>query len=182
MGWYRQLTRREFIRIGAAAIASSATSCSVSRTPWRTLNVDEARTLAVMCDQIVPPDRDPGAEWARVVNYIDTQLCGPFRDLQPNYRHGIAALEGFSKTTFGRAFAAIGAESQLTLMTAIERGSLPCTSWQGESQKSFFRMVLAHTMQGFYGDPRHGGNRERASWKMLELPYPPVRGQQRYGA
>jgi gluconate 2-dehydrogenase gamma chain len=33
-------------------------------------------------------------------------------------------------------------------------------------------------MQGFYGDPRHGGNREGVSWKMLGLPYPPIRGRQ----
>jgi gluconate 2-dehydrogenase gamma chain len=35
-------------------------------------------------------------------------------------------------------------------------------------------------MQGFYGDPRHGGNREGVSWKMLGLPYPPIRGRLRY--
>ena len=33
------------------------------------------------------------------------------------------------------------------------------------------------TRQGFYGDPRHGGNRDAASWKMLALPFPPVRGR-----
>jgi gluconate 2-dehydrogenase gamma chain len=40
--------------------------------------------------------------------------------------------------------------------------------------------VRAHTMQGFYGDPRHGGNRDRASWKMVGLSYPPIRGQEKY--
>jgi gluconate 2-dehydrogenase gamma chain len=43
--------------------------------------------------------------------------------------------------------------------------------------KPFFDMLVAHTMQGFYGDPRHGGNRERASWKMLGVASPPVRGR-----
>jgi gluconate 2-dehydrogenase gamma chain len=28
-------------------------------------------------------------------------------------------------------------------------------------------MVVDHTMQGFYGSPAHGGNRDEASWKML---------------
>jgi gluconate 2-dehydrogenase gamma chain len=164
----------------AAAVASGATSCSKPKNPWRFLSVDEARTLAAICDQMIPPDTDPGAEWARVVNYIDIQLCGPFRDLRPAYQRGIAALEEYSRTKFGKTFAAIGAELQLTLMTAIEQGTLPCGTWDGGAQKSFFQMVLAHTMQGFYGDPRHGGNRERASWKMVDLPYPPVRGQQKY--
>jgi gluconate 2-dehydrogenase gamma chain len=41
-------------------------------------------------------------------------------------------------------------------------------------------MLVSHTMEGFYGDPRHGGNRDRVSWKMLKLPYPPVRGRLHY--
>ena len=39
-------------------------------------------------------------------------------------------------------------------------------------------LVLNHARQGFYGDPRHGGNRAMASWKMVGLPFPPVRGRQ----
>ena len=41
-------------------------------------------------------------------------------------------------------------------------------------------MVVAHTMQGFYGSPRHGGNREAMSWRMLGVPDPPVRGRAPY--
>jgi gluconate 2-dehydrogenase gamma chain len=183
MAWYKGLTRREFIYIAAAAaVAGGATSCSNPKVPWRFLSIDEARTLAAICDQLIPPDSDPGAEWARVVNYIDIQLCGPFRDLRPDYKRGIASLEEYSKTKFGKVFAATGAESQLALMTAMEQGRLSSATWDGGAQKSFFHMVLAHTMQGFYGDPRHGGNRERVSWKMVDLPYPPVRGQQKYGS
>ena len=46
--------------------------------------------------------------------------------------------------------------------------------------KPFFDLVVAHTMQGFYGDPRHGGNRDAASWTMLGLAFPPVRGRAHY--
>jgi gluconate 2-dehydrogenase gamma chain len=34
---------------------------------------------------------------------------------------------------------------------------------------SFFEMLIDHTMQGFYGSPAHGGNRDGASWKMLGI-------------
>jgi gluconate 2-dehydrogenase gamma chain len=40
-------------------------------------------------------------------------------------------------------------------------------------------MVIAHTMQGYYGDPRHGGNREAVSWCMLGVPVIPIRGRAR---
>ena len=32
-------------------------------------------------------------------------------------------------------------------------------------------------MMGFYGDPRHGGNKDRVAWQMLGMPDPPVRGR-----
>jgi gluconate 2-dehydrogenase gamma chain len=51
---------------------------------------------------------------------------------------------------------------------------------KGQSSEDFFSLILSHTMQGFYGDPRHGGNRGRASWKMLNLPYPPILGRLHY--
>jgi hypothetical protein len=34
-------------------------------------------------------------------------------------------------------------------------------------------------MMGFYGDPRHGGNKDRVSWKMLGVADPPIRGRLR---
>jgi hypothetical protein len=32
-------------------------------------------------------------------------------------------------------------------------------------------------MQGYYGSPRHGGNKNWASWRMLKIPTAPVRGR-----
>jgi gluconate 2-dehydrogenase gamma chain len=53
------------------------------------------------------------------------------------------------------------------------------TAWSLTSPGGFFQIVVDHSMQGFYGDPRHGGNRDGASWKMLGLSYPPIRGRLR---
>jgi len=35
-------------------------------------------------------------------------------------------------------------------------------------------------MQGFYGSPRHGGNKNNVSYKMMRLDYPVIIGQNRY--
>jgi len=35
-------------------------------------------------------------------------------------------------------------------------------------------------MQGYYGSPRHGGNRDAISWRMLGLDEPPLRGRAQY--
>jgi gluconate 2-dehydrogenase gamma chain len=159
-------------------VLGGAAACTGSKSPWRFFTVDEARTLAAVCDTIIPPDADhPGAEWASVVNYIDIQLGGPFQYLQENYRAGLASLEGTSQKQFGKAFAALEDTQQTQLLAALEKNDAPKELWTTVGPGEFFEMVLPHTMQGYYGDPRHGGNRERSSWKMLGLPYPPVRGR-----
>jgi gluconate 2-dehydrogenase gamma chain len=132
-----------------------------------------------VCDCLIPPDSDPGAEWAEVVNYIDIQLCGPYRKLRNSYREGIASLELVSQRRFEKAFSLLSADAQNALLEDLEKDNVPEGIWTGLTPSQFFETVLAHTMQGYYGDPRHGGNRERASWKMLGLVYPQIRGRVR---
>ena len=63
----------------------------------------------------------------------------------------------------------LSADQQVAALGDAERNS-----------KEFFELILAHCRQGFYGDPRHGGNRNMVSWKMLRLPFPQVRGRMHY--
>jgi gluconate 2-dehydrogenase gamma chain len=90
---------------------------------------------------------------------------------------GIAGTDGASAARFGSPFASLTAEQQDAILHSMESGQARGEAWKGVSAKSFFTTVVSHTMQGFYGDPRHGGNRDRVSWKMIGLPYPPIRGR-----
>jgi len=112
------------------------------------------------CAHIIPEDRDAGATQAGVVVFIDRQLAGFYKPLRKIYRQGIADL--------GPGFADLPAAAQLKALRSAEHNP---------RSKPFFDLLVAHTMQGFYGDPRHGGNRERASWKMLGVASPPLRGR-----
>lgn len=176
-----KLNRRAFLQAAAAAAAAAGTSvaCSRNRTPWRFFTIDEARALAAISDQIVPPDQDPGASWAGVVNYIDRQLCGPYRNLQMSYRLGLAGIDESSRALHGKLFADLETLQQIEILHLVEDNEAPGPIWKQISSAEFFDSVVDHTMQGFYGDPRHGGNREGVSWKMLNLPYPPIRGRLR---
>jgi gluconate 2-dehydrogenase gamma chain len=160
-----------------ATAAGPMVACLGSGNPWRSLTHHEARTLEAICERIIPADQDPGAAWAGVVNFIDQQLAGPYRKLRKTYELGIAGTNATSLARFGKLFAALSPEQQDTMLQTISKGQARGDSWKLVSAKSFFDLVVSHTMQGFYGDPRHGGNRERVSWKMLRLPYPPVRGR-----
>ena len=183
MSWYKSLSRRQFIQLGAAATAAMGVSCNrncASLNPWRFLTVDEARTLAAICDQLIPPDQDAGASWARVVNYLDIQLCGPFVHLRNTYRRALVSFDRSVRARFGKAFASLSSDQQISFLRAMEANEVAPSGWSGISPFAFFELLLNHTMQGYYGDPRHGGNRDRASWKMVGLCYPPIRGRQHY--
>jgi gluconate 2-dehydrogenase gamma chain len=175
-----RLNRRAFLQaaLTAAAAAGTGVACSRNRSPWQFFAPDEARTLASMVDQIIPPDQDAGAVWAGVLNYIDRQLCGPFQDLQSTYRLGLTAVDQASRASYKRAFADLTSEQQIEMLTSISNNRTPGHGWP-TSPADFFNLVVDHSMQGFYGDPRHGGNREGVSWKMLGLAYPPIRGRMR---
>jgi len=136
----------------------------------------EARTLEAICDQIIPEDQDPGAVSAGVVNYIDRQLSGRFKNLRKVYRQGIVEIERQCVGKYGKRFAELAYQKQREFLAVLDCDK----AWDGTSLRAFFRLVVRHSMQGFYGDPRHGGNIERVSWKMVGLPYPPVRGRFQY--
>ena len=174
-----KLSRRKFLQASMllAAAAGAGAGCGKNGSPWRFLSIDEARTLAAICDQIIPADEDPGAAWAGVVNYVDRQLCGPLEPLRDSYRAGLAAVDQSSRILYSKLFPDATSAQQIELLTRMEQGQVPAEAWKQMSSVEFFRLLLDHTMQGFYGDPRHGGNREGTSWKMLGIPYPPIRGR-----
>lgn len=164
------IRRRSLLGAGLAAAAAGTTIALPGLKgggPWRFFTSDEAATVDAICEQLIPADRDPGARQARVVNYIDLQLTRHLKRYQRPYRRGIASVDTASRSRFSRLFRDLPAGQQAEVLSDIER-----------NEKAFFELILNHARQGFYGDPRHGGNRERVSWKMLRLPYPPIRGRQ----
>ena len=157
--------RREFL----AAVAASTVACGGHPSRWRFLTLEEANTLEAVCAHIIPADRDPGAVQAGVVNFIDRQLMGPYRRQQAAYRAGLAAIDEAAVAKFGKSFVDLDAPRQRALLESLTGPA-----------KRFFSTVIAHTMQGYYGDPRHGGNRDVVSWRMLGVPVIPIRGRYRY--
>lgn len=167
------MKRRTLLGAGLAA-AAAGTAVTLPRLkgggPWRFFTSKEAQTVDAICEQLIPADRDPGARQARVVSYIDIQLTRHFKRYRKAYRQGIAAVDDSSRRRFSRRFVQLTPEQQVEVLNGIEQSSKP-----------FFELILNHARQGFYGDPRHGGNQGMVSWKMLGLPYPQVRGRMHYG-
>jgi gluconate 2-dehydrogenase gamma chain len=150
----------------AVTLGGTAVSCSSSGVRWRFFTPAEALTADAICEQIIPADQDPGAHDAGVVNYIDLQLTNHFKQHRDTYRQGLAKVDAISQGKHARRFVELSFAEQTGVLRQVQKEAKP-----------FFELILAHTMQGFYGDPRHGGNRDAVSYKMLALPYPPVRGR-----
>jgi gluconate 2-dehydrogenase gamma chain len=148
--------------------------------PWRVLTPEEAQLVEAVSEQIIPSDRDPGAKEAGVVNFIDRQLDGPYKRFVEKYRTGLACLTKTSQAMFKKSFVELGWTDQTRVLQALESNKAPKEIWSKLSSSEFFGLIRDHSMQGFYGSPRHGGNRNYASYKMLGLEYPRVIGQNRY--
>ena len=176
------IPRRSFLKATAAAATVSAAACGKGPGPaWRVLTEDEAHVLAAVCDRIIPADEDPGATWAGALTFIDRQLATNLATHRELYSRGLQALEATSQKQHGRPFSEIPPEAQDALLALVESGHAPTDPWTGVDSRTFFDRVVEHTMIAFYGDPRHGGNRDRVSWRMLGIPDPPVRGRLREG-
>jgi gluconate 2-dehydrogenase gamma chain len=162
--------RREFVAAGAlagAALAVSSAGCR--RTSFAFLSANDGATLTAICDQIIPADDFPSASQAGAVAYIDRQLTHHYRRHRETYIAGLKQANLFSRGWFGVDLAAASAQQQFEIVSVLE-----------QEDKAFFELVRNHTMQGYYGSPRHGGNRDAVSWRMLGLDEPPVRGRAQY--
>ena len=169
--------RRLFLRTSATAAAATAVACGAPKSRFRVLGEDEVLTLLAACNQIVPPDEDPGAGDAGAVRFVDRQLATRWRGELPFWRAGIRGLDATARRRHGKALAELPFERQTSLLQEVERGAVEATDWSGAPPKVFFARLRAATMMSFYGDPRHGGNQDRVSWRMLGVPDPPVRGR-----
>ena len=164
------LTRRQFVAAGAAGSVAAIIGCKAAGNgSGEFLSAGQARTLGAICDQIVPADDFPSATQAGVLTYIDRQLVRSYRRFQNTYRDGLGLADANARKRFGGALADLTPPQQLQAVTELS-----------QQAPEFFELVRSHTFQGYYGSPRHGGNRDAQSWRMLGLPEPPPLGRAQY--
>lgn len=162
--------RREFVTAGAlagAALAASRAACH--RTKYAFLSETDAATLTAICDQMIPADDFPSASQAGVLTFIDRQLTRHYRRYRQTYVSGLRQANQLGRRLYGVDLAQASSQQQFEIVSALE-----------QQNRTFFDLVRGHTMQGYYGSPRHGGNRGAVSWRMLGLDEPPVRGRAQY--
>jgi gluconate 2-dehydrogenase gamma chain len=177
------LNRRSFLKKGMAGFGSILLmpSCLQKSSSWLFFTEEEARCVLALCEQIIPEDEHGGgATEAGVIHYIDRQLLAVFDYDQVVYQQGISALQSTSLEIHGARFETLDFATQHGFLTRMEAGDLPSVHWGDLDQGRFFNLVVRHCMQGFYGSPRHGGNKNYMSYQMMGIDFPLVVGRNHY--
>ncbi len=122
----------------------------------------ERATIEAATARIIPTDRDPGALEAGIINYIENTLSSYDAQAYRLYLDGIKELDKLAQLQFGAdLFCSLQPGQQDQVLSSLEAKGSP-----------FFAKLVEDTMEGFYGDPRHGGNKNRVGWTILGFPGP----------
>lgn len=160
--------------------------------PMQVLTATEAAFLGAAADAMIPADElSPSGSECGVVTYIDRQLAGaygagarlyqagPFLQGKPGqgyqlplapldfFRTGIAAANDWTKRTYGKELDRLSPAERDAALKDMESGK---AEFSGIGSKPFFAALLNMVMQGFFADPLYGGNRDKASWRMIGYP------------
>ena len=177
-----KFTRRSFVKLAAVGTGSFCLlpACSGPDSTWRFFTDAEALLVDAIAEQIIPSDEWPGGRDSGVTNFIDKQLVGPYTRFQSVYRKGIAAIQESCRSLHNRKFDELTWNEQTAFLENMEAGKMKEPVWSGGFDEEFFGLVRDHSMQAYYGSPRHGGNKNNLSYKMMKLDYPLIIGQNRY--
>ena len=127
----------------------------------------EAAIAEAVMARIFPSDENiPGAPEAGTVFYLDRALAGAELHLQGAYRAGLQRLDRIRRSRYGDGFADCGKVGQDALLGAMADGTLSAFG-NAPTALEFFEMLRAHTIEGLFADPVHGGNRNFVGWKLL---------------
>ena len=162
------ISRRSVIASAAlvpvAAITSAAQTASESA-----LSATQLRTLEAFVDRLIPKDEfGPGATECGVAVYINRSLGDYLAPEKAAFIAGLEATDAFARRTEDQAFAELSPEKQDVVLTAMDNG----TAAGFPDARAFFGRVRRLALEGMFGDPSYGGNRNFAGWDLIRYPGP----------
>ena len=157
------------------------------------LNPEEAAFVEAMVNHMVPADDlTPNGVDLGLNIYIDRALAGawgkgdrmymqgPWKPGVPSqgyqlpltpaelYRNGIAASNAHCVKTYGKPFDKITDAQREECLRALRDGKVVFEN--GPPARAFFNTAYQTVMEGMFGDPIYGGNRDKAGWKLIGFP------------
>jgi gluconate 2-dehydrogenase gamma chain len=177
----------------AACSPEAKTTATAAAAPenetWMVLTQQEAAFFTAAADTIIPKDElSPSGGECGVPTFIDRQLAsawgggakmyraGPFLKGTPEQGYqlaltphqffvaGVAAANEWCEKTYGKSFDRLEQTKRDEALKAMEDGKAEFNAFDS---KLFFARLLTINMEGFFSDPLYGGNRNKASWRIL---------------
>jgi len=177
------------VRPGSAAPPAAPAPVShayVFFTPPEAAFVEAAVDRFIPADDLTPSGTDCG-----VAQFIDRQMGGawgsgdrlymqgPWRTGTPTqgyqlpmtpaefFRAGVGAANAYCRQTYQKEFDRLSPAQQVQVLEGLDQGKI---AFDHVPAKEFFDLLLNAALEGFFADPIYGGNRDKASWKMVGFP------------
>lgn len=166
---------------------------AVAHPGYAFLNPEEAAFVEAVVDHMIPADEhSPKGTDVGINIYIDRALAGgwgkgdrmymqgPWKQGHPNqgyqlpltpaelYRAGIAQANAFCRKTHGKPFDRLDEAQKQEVLVGLRDGKISFSN--GLPARTFFGTLYQNVMEGMFADPIHGGNRNKAGWRMIGFP------------
>jgi gluconate 2-dehydrogenase gamma chain len=176
----------------AKAPAQSTAPRTTASDVYLTLTAAEAAFLSAAYDTFIPADKlTPSGTACGLVVYMDRQLAGawgsgarlyrsgPFLQGKPEHGYqlpltpreffaaGIKAANAWTRKAHGKDFDRLTPAERDAALKTMEAGKAEFPDFNA---KLFFEALYQSAMEGFFADPIYGGNRNKASWRMVGYP------------
>jgi gluconate 2-dehydrogenase gamma chain len=177
---------------GPAAVQPQESSPPAEAQGWLVLTMDEVSFFSAVADCMIPGDElSASGTNCGIPVFIDRQLAsawgggekmyraGPYQQGLPEqgyqlpmtprefFKVGVRATNDWSRQTYGKEMDRLNPAERIVALKSMEDGSAKSDQFD---LKEFFQRLLVITMEGFFSDPLYGGNRNKASWRMLGFP------------
>lgn len=151
--------------VPVAALAQQPTPAS---TP-SALSDPQLRLLAAIVDRIIPKDDlGPSASECDVPVYINRALADYLAGEKPAFIEGLEATDALAHRTHNVAFIDLSPEQRDAVLASMDNG----TADGFPNARGFFNRARRLAMEGMFGDPYYGGNKNFAGWDLIKYPGP----------
>jgi gluconate 2-dehydrogenase gamma chain len=176
-----------------AQAAPAPTAAAASGPAYAFLNAEEQAFVEAVVDHMVPADAlTPKGTDLGLNLYIDRALAGawgkgerlymqgPWKQGTPSqgyqlpltpadlYRSGIASANTACVKAYGKPFDKVTTAQREEFLLGLQAGKVGFE--KGPPARVFFTTLYQNVMEGMFADPIHGGNRDKAAWKMIGFP------------
>jgi gluconate 2-dehydrogenase gamma chain len=199
-GFGRREFLKSAVAGGAAAATVSLPQSAQAQQPaapaaagYSFLSLDEAAFVEALVDHMVPADElTPRGTDLGINIYIDRALAGgwgkgdrlyrqgPWKPGVPSqgyqlpltpaelYRAGIEATNAHCRKAYGKTFDKLDEKQRQEVLVGLSSAKITFDS--GLPVRVFWTTVYQTVMEGMFADPIHGGNRNKAGWKLIGFP------------